>query len=52
MPFLTIYQETRDNAIEETLREKDKAIQQLTKQKAILEQNQKEMSDLLKHSEN
>lgn len=29
MPFLTIYQETRDKIIETTLKEKDKAIQQL-----------------------
>lgn len=51
MPFLTIYQETRDNTIEDALRQKDKAIQQLTRQMAILEQNQKEMSNLLKHPE-
>jgi integrase len=51
MPFLTIYQETRDNIIENALREKDITIKLLTKQMAILEQNQKEMSDLLKHPE-
>ena len=51
MPFLTIYQETRDNTIENALREKDTTIKLLTKQMAILEQNQKEMSDLLKHPE-
>ena len=51
MPFLTIYQETRDNTIENALREKDITIKLLTKQMAILEQNQNEMSDLLKHPE-
>lgn len=51
MPFLTIYQETRDNTIENALREKDKAISQLTKQMKEMEQHQKEVSDILKHPE-
>jgi hypothetical protein len=51
MPFLTIHQDARNDTIETALHEKDKAIQQLTKQMAIMEQNQKEMSDLLKHPE-
>lgn len=51
MPFLTIYQETRDNTIENALREKDKAIQQLSRQMKEMEQHQREMSDILKHPE-
>ena len=49
MPFLTIYQETRDNTIENTLREKDITIKLLTNRIADIELHQKEQSEILKH---
>ncbi|MPZ06625.1 MAG: tyrosine-type recombinase/integrase [Nitrososphaeraceae archaeon] len=58
MPFLTIYQETRDNTIETTLKEKDKAIQQLKRadaeknvQIAELMQFKKQMQAMLREPE-
>ena len=48
MPFLTIYQETRDNTIENALREKDRTIKLLTNRIADIELHQKETSELLK----
>jgi integrase len=47
MPFLTIYQETRDNTIEDALREKDRTIKLLTNRMADIERNQRIMQDLL-----
>jgi UTP:GlnB (protein PII) uridylyltransferase len=47
MPFLTIYQETRDNTIEATLREKDKTIRLLSNRIADIEHNQKILMDLM-----
>jgi integrase len=49
MPFLTIYQETRDNSIEAALREKDQTIKLLTNRIANIELNQKETSEILRH---
>ena len=49
MPFLTIYQETRDNSIEAALREKDQTIKLLTNRIADIELHQKEQSEILKH---
>lgn len=51
MPFLTIYQETRDNTIETALREKDKTIKQLTNRIADIEHDQKIIMDLLRDPE-
>ena len=48
MPFLTIYQETRDNTIEDALQEKDRTIKLLTNRIADIELHQKETSELLK----
>jgi integrase len=48
MPFLTIYQETRDNTIENALREKDRTIKLLTNRIGDIELHQKETSELLK----
>ena len=49
MPFLTIYQETRDNSIEASLREKDMTIKLLTNRIADIELHQKETSEILRH---
>ena len=49
MPFLTIYQETRDNTIENALREKDITIKLLTNRITDIELHQKEQSEILKH---
>jgi integrase len=49
MPFLTIYQETRDNSIEAALREKDQTIRLLTNRIADIELHQKETSEILRH---
>ena len=49
MPFLTVYQETRDNTIENALREKDITIKLLTNRIADIELHQKEQSEILKH---
>jgi hypothetical protein len=48
MPFLTVYQETRDNTIEASLKEKDRTIKLLTNRIADIEHNQKIMMDLMK----
>ena len=47
MPFLTVYQETRDNTIEDALREKDLTIKLLTNRIADIEHDQKIIMDLL-----
>jgi integrase len=49
MPFLTIYQDTRDNTIEDALREKDQTIKLLTNRIADIELQQKETSEILRH---
>ena len=49
MPFLTIYQETRDNSIEAALQEKDQTIKLLTNRIADLELHQKTQTEILKH---
>jgi integrase len=49
MPFLTIYQETRDSSIEAALREKDMTIRLLTNRIADIEFQQKEQSEILKN---
>jgi uncharacterized coiled-coil protein SlyX len=53
MPYLTILDysglDKRSKNIEVALKEKDKAIQQLTKQMADMQQAQKEMQTLLQH---
>jgi len=49
MPFLTVYQETRDNSIEAALREKDQTIKLLTNRIADIELHQKTQSEILKH---
>ena len=49
MPFLTIYQGTRDNTIEAALREKDITIKLLTNRIADIELQQKELSEILKN---
>ena len=49
MPFLTIYQETRDNSIEASLPEKDMTIKLLTNRIADIELHQKETSEILRH---
>jgi integrase len=51
MPFLTIYQETRDNTIETTLRDKDRTIKLLTNRIADIEHDQKIIMDLLQDPE-
>lgn len=51
MPFLTIYQETRDNTIETALREKDRTIKLLTSRIADIEHDQKTIMDLLQDPE-
>jgi integrase len=51
MPFLTIYQETRDNTIETALREKDRTIKLLTSRIADIEHDQKIIMDLLQDLE-
>jgi integrase len=51
MPFLTVYQETRDNTIEATLKEKDRTIKLLTNRMADIEHNQKIMQNLLRDPE-
>jgi hypothetical protein len=51
MPFLTIYQETRDNTIEAALREKDRTIKLLTNRIADIEHDQKIIIDLLQEPE-
>jgi hypothetical protein len=47
MPFLTVYQETRDNTIEASLKEKDRTIKLLTSRIADIEHDQKIIKDLL-----
>lgn len=47
MPFLTVYQETRDNTIEASLREKDRTIKLLTNRITDIEHDQKIIMDLL-----
>ena len=47
MPFLIIYQETRDNTIEASLKEKDKTIKLLANRIADIERNQKYVMDLM-----
>jgi hypothetical protein len=47
MPFLTVYQETRDNTIEASLKEKDRTIKLLTSRIAGIEHDQKIIKDLL-----
>jgi integrase len=49
IPFLTIYQETRDNTIENVLQEKDLTIKLLTNRIANIESQQKEQSEILKN---
>jgi integrase len=49
MPFLTIYQETRDSTIENALREKDITIKLLTNRIADIELHQRETSEILRH---
>jgi integrase len=49
MPFLTVYQETRDNSIEAALREKDQTIKLLSNRIADIELHQKETSEILRH---
>lgn len=51
MPFLTIYQETRDDTIESALKEKDRTIKLLTNRIADIEHNQKLMQKLLQDPE-
>jgi len=51
MPFLTIYQETRDNTIEAALREKDRTINILTNRIVDIEHDQKIIIDLLHEPE-
>lgn len=51
MPFLTIYQETRDNTIEAALREKDRTINILTNRIVDIEHDQKIIIDLLQEPE-
>jgi integrase len=51
MPFLTIYQETRDNTIEDALKQKDRTINLLTRRMADIEHNQKIMQNLLRDPE-
>ncbi len=48
MPFLTVYQDTRDNTIEDALKEKDRTIRLLTNRIADIEYNQKIVMDLMK----
>jgi hypothetical protein len=47
MPFLTIYQDTRDNTIEASLKEKDRTIKLLTNRIADIENDYKIIKDLL-----
>ena len=49
MPFLTVYQESRDNSIEAALREKDQTIKLLSNRIADIELHQKETSEILRH---
>jgi integrase len=49
MPFLTVYQDTRDASIEAALREKDQTIKLLTNRIADIELHQKTQSEILKH---
>jgi hypothetical protein len=49
MPFLTIYQETRDNTIEASLREKDKTIALLNKQMEIFNKRVEVLETLVKN---
>lgn len=49
MPFLTVYQETRDSTIEAALREKDQTIRLLTNRITDIELHQKETSEILRH---
>jgi hypothetical protein len=51
MPFLTVYQETRDNTIEDALKEKDRTIKLLTNRIADIEHDQKIIMDLLQDPE-
>lgn len=47
MPFLTIYQETRDNTIEDALKEKNTEIQFLRRQIEIIQSDQEKVRQLL-----
>ena len=49
MPFLTIYQETRDNTIENALREKDRTIAILDKQMEMVNQRVEVLETLVKN---
>jgi hypothetical protein len=49
MPFLTIYQETRDNTIEDTLKEKDKTIAILNKQMEMVNKRVEVLEMLARH---
>ena len=47
MPFLTIYQETCDNTMETTLREKERAIKLLSNRLADVERDQRMIMNLI-----
>jgi prefoldin subunit 5 len=47
MPFLTIYQETRDDSIETALKEKNSEIQLLRRQIEIIQSDQEKVRKLL-----
>jgi integrase len=49
MPFLTIYQETRDNTIETTLREKDKTISLLNRQMEMVNKRVEVLETLVRN---
>jgi hypothetical protein len=49
MPFLTIYQETRDNTIENALKEKDKTIAILNKQMEIFNKRVEVLETLVRN---
>jgi integrase len=48
MPFLTIYQETRDNTIENALKKKDKSIQLLMNQMEIMNKRTEVLENLVR----
>lgn len=49
MPFLTIYQETRDNTIENTLKEKERTIAMLNKQMEIFNKRVEVLESLVRN---
>jgi integrase len=49
MPFLTIYQETRDNTIEAALKEKDRSIQLLMKEMQIMNKRTEVLENLVRN---